>query len=216
MKKINLVLCAAAVACAAFFVSCKNEAETPEITFVNQTTTQNKYSVTGTYTEVVADATVNAAGTASTTDPTVTTKTTVSSGYANVRWTEDKTYTGNESYSRYSINFYGVNGTENTQRKSGTTVTQEFATELTVQPLVIDGIALYKIGENFYYETEDGQYIKATVGEGFESGEDFKLSLTWSEVVDNLGWVTTDATVSKASDKTKTTYTYDLSFKAAK
>ena len=56
MKKINLILCAAAVACVGFFVSCSNGAT--EITFVNQTTTKNLYSVTGSVTTIEADKTV--------------------------------------------------------------------------------------------------------------------------------------------------------------
>ena len=208
MKKINLILCAAAVTCAAFFVSCSNSAS--EYTFVNETTTRNLYSVTGTYTKIEADSTVTS-GVAGTADETETTVKTITKGYATISWTDSETLKGNVS-NEYTISFDGLKGTTQSKTDVGTTAGTLAPANPTEGSLNLSSISLRKIDDVFCVFTEDGQAVKVSA-DNLESGEDFTLTIEYSEVEDNLGYrLTTNTDV----DTTKTTKKYDLKFVAAK
>jgi len=211
MKKINLILCAAAVACAGFFVSCSNGAT--EITFVNQTTTKNLYSVTGTITETWANKTVTS-GVAGTSDRTTTIVDTITKGYATITWTDYAKDDGNMG-SKYTISFEDLKGTDdNTQVVTGTTTTTAFDTNPTEGSLWENSIELYKIDDAFFYMDKNyGQFVKASA-DNLESGDDFTLTLEYSEVRDNMpdDRLTTNTDV----NTTTTTYKYELKFAAAK
>lgn len=210
MKKINLILCAVALVGTAFFASCSNESTTPTINFVTETTTNNKYSVTGSLTRVEANKTVTA-GVASTTDRTQTDVISITKGYSDITWTESKVHDGNKSKA-YTVSFNGVYGTTNRQVTRGSTTTQEFLTDPDEESVDLESFELYKIDDDFFFFTEDGQAVKATAAE-LESGEDFTLSLEYSVVRDNLGnRLSTDTDV----NTTTTTYKYNLKFAAAK
>ncbi len=210
MKKINLILCAAAVACAGFFVSCSNGA--PEITFVNQTSTKNYYSVTGSLTTIEADKTVTS-GVAGTSDTTTTVVDTITKGYATITWTENAKDDGNMG-SKYTISFDNLKGTnDNTQVVTGTTTTTAFNTNPTEGSLSEDNIELYKIDDAFFFmNVTEGQFVKVSA-DNLESGDDFTLSFEYSNVDDNMG---TRLTTNTNVNTTTTTYKYELKFAAAK
>lgn len=209
MKKINLILCAAAVACAGFFVSCSNGA--PEITFVNETTTKNLYSVTGSVTTIEADKTVTS-GVAATDDETDTTVETITKGYATISWNEYTSDEGNMSRA-YTISFEGLKGTSQSKTDVGSTAGTFAPATPTEGSLTVGNITLYKIDDAFFYISDsEGKYVKVSA-DNLESGEDFTLSLEYSIVEDNLGEVLTTNT---DVDTTTYTYKYELKFAAAK
>ncbi len=207
MKKINYILCAIALGGAVMFASCKQEA--PQYNFVNNITTTNQYSVTGSITTVYANKTVDAAGTAGTADRTSTTVQAISSGYATVSWTDSKSAAGNAS-GDYAINFFDLKGTSKTEVKAGETVETPFPTELTVSSMSLEKVVLYKIDGAFFITNPDGKFEKVTADK-LEDGDDFTLSYSYSTVVDNAGFVAED---SKVVNTTTQTTTYNLSFKA--
>ena len=211
MKKINLILCALALVGTAYFASCSNDSVAPTIDFVTSNTTKNYYSVGGTYITVAQDSTVDASGVAGTSDAKVTTKKQITKGFATITWNESKQWDGNISQA-YTISFNGLKGYQVSQTYSGATLVSDYpSTNPDPTTQTLDTIYLYKIGEDFYYESDDGEYVKASAAE-LESGEDFTLSFSYSIVDDNAGVLASD---SKVVDKTTTTYTYSLSFKAA-
>lgn len=225
MKKINLVLCAAAIACTAFFASCKNNAaETPKWKLNNeQTKVLNEYSVSGTATKVVAGRTVNASGVASTTDLTTTTNYVFSSGYANVSWVDNSNWDGNYSNQNgYNVVFDNVKGYSwNTTQVGTGTPTGTAPTTPTIASTSIPAFRFYKVGSKFYYEAslestssntaKSLVEVKGFTAEDLEAGKDINISITFSDVKNNNNYQSTTA---QNSDKTTTTWTYSIALKA--
>ena len=116
MKKINLILCA--IAATAFFASCNNG--TPKFNTYTSESYTNKYSVSGTYEKSVANKTVDANGTAGTSDQTVWTKKNASAGYATISWNESKISEGNAS-GNYRLKLTDLYGTSQTKTDVGST-----------------------------------------------------------------------------------------------
>ena len=230
MKKINLVLCAAAIACTAFFASCKNNAaETPKWKLQNeQTTVLNEYSVSGTITTVTANKTVSAAGVASTTDTTTTVNQIISSGYAEITWTDNSNWDGNYSNQNgYNVKFETVKGYQWSSTQVGTgTPTGTAPNTPNIASTSIPTLTFYKVGSKFYYEASLASTdttstntvtakslveVKSFTAEDIEAGKDLTISFSYSDVKNNNNY---QATTALNSDKTTTTVTYNLVLKA--
>jgi len=214
MKKINSILCVCVIAATAFLASCKN---TAEYNFVTSTSTYNRYSVTGTYTEVVANKTVDSNGTAGTSDVTDTTVRTITSGDAEISWTESKVLEGNIS-NQYTIDFKNLYGKSQSKQDVGSTAGTFSPAEPTINYFGSGAdFKLYfnKIDDAFFMKNDDGDWSKITVTGDLESGEDFDIEVSTKKTVDNFGnsYRAEDA---KAQNITTTTKTYKLSFKNAK
>lgn len=230
MKKINLVLCAAAIACTAFFASCKNgAAETPKWKLGNEKTVAiHDYSVSGTITTQTANKTVNTAGTASTTDLTNTSTKVITSGYATLSWSDNANWDGNYSNQYgYDVVFNNVKGYTWTQSQVGTgTPVGTAPTTPSITSTTIGTLTFYKVGSKFYIQrslastdstTTDTVNatslveVKSFTAEDLEAGKDINISFSYSDVKNNNNY---QATTALNSDKTTTTVTYNLVLKA--
>lgn len=208
MKKINLILCACALAGSAFFASCKNNAQ--EINFVTTTSYENRYTISGTYQTVSADNYVSEAGVASTTNETTTTIKTLTSGYATISWTDSEVLEGNVS-NEYSVDFTNERGTTQSKTDVGSVAGTLAPANPEEGYAPIPNLTLSKIDGEFFYRTDDSELVKATVTGDLESGEDFSIVLEYKETVDNTGTI---AATSKEVNETTTTRTYKIDFKA--
>lgn len=227
MKKINLILCA--IAATAFFASCNNG--TPKFNTYTSESYTNKYTVSGTYEQSIANKTADANGTAGTSDQTSWTKKSASAGYATITWNESKVLEGNMS-DAYTITFDSLYGTSQSKTDVGATAGTYAPAEPNSQTILFDeqmvyndngyyyytsrNLELYKIDDAFYYGNGNGELFKATVTGDLESGEDFTLALTFSSTSDSYNYLNPIASDSKLQNYTTTTKTYTLSFKNAK
>jgi len=209
MKKINLILCACALAGSAFFASCKNNAQ--EINFVTSTSYENRYTISGTYQTVSADNYVSEAGVASTTNETRTNIYNISSGYARIYWTDSEAIKEGNYTTWYGVNIGNVRGTHQSKTDTGSVAGTLAPANPTEESIPLYWLQFYKIDDEFFYRTNDGEAVQVKVTGDLESGEDFSIVLEYKETVDNTGTI---AATSKEVNETTTTTTYKIDFKA--
>lgn len=218
MKKLNVILCACAIAIVGLSVSCKNEPE--ERKNVGYKNYQNSYTISGTVTVAINDKVCDADGTVGSND-TETTTISVEKGLSNIYWTTSKTYSTNGI--EYAIYFNSVQGkysSESVDKDGNKTPGAEKENISNLPPYISmpSRITLCKIGKKYYLAedmTGDDDYLP--VSDGFEcadldSGNDFTLSFSYVEKENNLA--NPIAVDSKAENTTTTTTTYNIKFTA--
>ena len=216
MKKINLVLCAAAIACTAFFASCDNGAKTyVDVTYENY---ENTYDLVS-FTEVVkvSDAETDAAGNAvAHTDTTTTSVFTADSKSAKdsvtISWKDSEVVDG---FTGYSLEITkNVEGKGKSKTNDGDFSAE---TDMDVDSISFPGYTRDDNGNwipNFdFYKQDDKYYIKGRSGNiNLVSGDlekDTTISFTDVVVQDRSGIKTKDAK-DKYIRTTTTTYTIVL------
>jgi hypothetical protein len=223
MKKINLVLCAAAIACTAFFASCDNGAKTyVDVTYENY---ENTYDLVS-FTEVVkvSDAETDAAGNAVTHNDITTTDvftadTKSAKNTVTISWKDSEVVDGFTSYN-LKLNG-GVTGKAKSKTNDG-----DFSAEVdtNTDDAEITGYDSYddNLGTTVrvssprtweFYKQDDKYYIKGDSGNiNLVSGDlekDTTISFTDVVVQDRSGIKTKDAK-DKYIRTTTTTYTIVL------
>ncbi|WP_022933548.1 hypothetical protein [Treponema bryantii] len=209
MKKINLVLCAAAIACTAFFASCDNGAKTyVDVTYENY---ENTYDLVS-FTEVVkvSDAETDASGNAVTHNDITTTgvftaDTKSAKNSATISWKDSEVVDGFTSYS-LKIN-KNVEGKGKSKTNDG-----DFSAEVDTNTNN-EGITEANTKTWTFYKQDDKYYIKGASGNiNLVSGDlekDTTISFTDVVVQDRSGIKTKDAK-DKYIRTTTTTYTIVL------
>ncbi len=230
MKKITLVLCAAAIACTAFFTSCDNGAKTyTDVTYEEYENTYDLVSFTE-VTKITEDKT-DAAGNAVTVDPSTTTNVFTAdakSGKNKVKilWTDSEVVDGFVNYKLIITDNVTGKGKSKTNDgeftaeidiSTGSTSSNPYNLGLTTETYNSDDWSVYyypcKVW-NFY--KQDGKYYIATAdGYTLVTGDpekDTTISFTDVSVTDNVGWKANDA---KNKDIVTTTTTYTIVLKAS-
>lgn len=223
MKKINLVLCAAAIACTAFFASCDNGAKTyVDVTYENY---ENTYDLVS-FTKVVkvSDAETDASGNAVTHNDITTTDvftadTKSAKNSATISWTESEVVDG---FITYNLKLKStIAGKAKSKTNDG-----DFSAEVDTNTdnVGITGTEVYNTGSGTsyilpsdktwnFYKQDDKYYIKGDSGNiNLVSGDlekDTTISFTDVVVQDRSGIKTKDAK-DKYIRTTTTTYTIVL------
>jgi len=216
MKKINLVLCAAAIACTAFFTSCDNGAKTyTDVTYEDYKNTYDLVSFTKVVT--TSETETNAAGTAVTHDDTTATyvwtadaksaKNTVA-----ISWRDSEVVDG---FISYTINIATddlnpIDGKE--KHKTGNGDFSAEADYTSEEAGVTNSIGraswtLYKQNDKYYIKS-NGNLCEVTG----DPEKDTTISYTDVSVSDLAGWKDSDA---KNKDIRTTTTTYTIVLKAS-
>ena len=231
MKKINLIVCAVAVAFAGALVSCQNQpTEMNDVTIINHL---NSYDVSGTVTtttEVKGVSTSGADGKENGgTYKVVKTVTAAKTVGGSVSWSEDATLTANYD-NEFNVSYDGGDATSKTV-VTGTTITNGTSTDLTTGESTYD--YTHVVGEDededdtldsksFDIVEIDGAYYvlianqKVAVTADLTSGETFtlKFSYTTNTSTKNTNKDKDDKVTGTDESSTKVTVAYDLKFTA--
>ena len=211
MKKITLVLCAAAIACTAFFTSCDNGAKTyTDVTYEDY---KNTYDLVS-FTKVVkvSETETNAAGTAVAHDDTTTTSVFTADAKSakskvTISWRDSEVVDG---FVPYTITINGnVEGKGKSKTNDGD-FTSEVDTDTNTEYITSGGWASWSL-----YKQDDKYYIKSNGNLREVTGDpekDTTISYTDVSVSDLAGWKDSDA---KNKDIRTTTTTYTIVLKAS-
>lgn len=198
MKKINLILCACAVALSGLMVSCKNG--NVDIINVTETTTNYIYKINGT----VTTTDTYGAGTAVSTD--VSTYTIKDAYTKRITETVDEQMDGNAKYYDLGVSGGSVSATSTVTSASG--VKTEYVKDVVAYlgGIVPDG---FEEIDGDYYMVLQWAYVNVDDAfDGFIGDDEFTFKYT-TAVLDNQSW--TQAEVD-AKEVNNTSTTYDLTF----
>ena len=231
MKKITLIACAAVLA--GLLVSCNNGAK--DYNSVRYENYENSYLVSGSYTTEVVSETGRYGATDQTlgNKSTITTTEFIKSAAAKVTYSTDSEFESN--YQKYSIKYEGSKGwksithtgyqtwnagTKAWDNDAASTIPAD-VTKGTGDPDTNVGGATFSIysmdGDLYIYN--DGKSWPVTADESaFADGKDFtlKISFTTASDSDDVRKGTDGKQTGRTVNKQTTTYTYDLTFTAAK
>ncbi|MBO4628495.1 MAG: hypothetical protein J5687_00955 [Treponema sp.] len=203
MKKLNLILCACAIAVMGLSVSCKNDlAERKDVSYKSY---EYVYTVSGTITTHTVYYECNPAGDVTSND-TFDETNTIDSATAVISWSDSKVVSTNGT--EYEVEITKAKGkTKDVAKdKDGNELynaENEYENEN-------QDLTFYKIGKKFYMQTSSG--YSEPIDADFPKGKDFTLSFTVTTKTNNdNSFIPKD---SKEEDSTTSTVTYNLSFKA--
>ncbi len=197
MKKINLILCACAVALSGLMVSCKNG--NVDIINVTETTTNYIYKINGTVTTTDTYGT----GTAVSTD--VSTYTIKDANTGRIQVKEDEQMEGNAKWYSFNTNGGSVSATSTVTSASG--VKTDYVLDVaSINGLVPNG---FEEIDGDYYMVLQWAYVNVDDAfDGFIGDDEFTFKYT-TAAVDNQSW--TQAEVD-AKEVNNSSTTYDLTF----
>ena len=183
MKKINAILCACALVCAAVFVSCANEPT--EMINVTTKSYERTFTVSGSITEVTEEVISGTSG--STT--TKTTKTEFNGGYGKVTWTESEVTESN--YNTYTVSYGGP-------AKVTESETEGSVTNSTTSSTTADySITVYEIDDEMYL-SDAGDFVSAGGPYDFDA-DSFTVAYTVSNTEKSPYGTETDTVTKKVT-----------------